>query len=302
MNPIIRAGMRYQSLQMQRNDAPRLAAQPLPGGVAEQRGIRYMAKGRRHILDVYRPAHFQGPLPVLVDIHGGGLIYGDLDVNRAYCHALAAAGWLVIGIEYSLAPGARFFTQLRELAAGMRTVCRRAADWGGSLKGGVYLTGDSAGGLLALYLSALDGNTALRTIFDLPDVQFPANIRALGLVCPMSRTDVSPFSLMERELYGPLFRQKEFYPYMRPDILAVNCKLPPCWIQTGAEDFIRAHSLALAGALDAAGKVYTLVDLPKGTSAHPLGHVFAVGWPDWPESAEVNRKMFAFFKAAPPCA
>ncbi|UKI14322.1 MAG: hypothetical protein L6V85_09755 [Clostridiales bacterium] len=35
-------------------------------------------------------------LPVIIDIHGGGWMYGDKDLNAPYCEALAKRGFVVV--------------------------------------------------------------------------------------------------------------------------------------------------------------------------------------------------------------
>lgn len=57
-----------------------------------------------HTLNLYRPLGAEGPLPVVVDIHGGGWMYGDRELNRAYCMYLASQGWAVMGMSYRLLP------------------------------------------------------------------------------------------------------------------------------------------------------------------------------------------------------
>ncbi|MBQ9809830.1 MAG: hypothetical protein IJM52_01590, partial [Spirochaetales bacterium] len=38
-----------------------------------------------NLLDVYRPREAQGKLPVIIDVHGGGWVYGDKYVYQYYC-------------------------------------------------------------------------------------------------------------------------------------------------------------------------------------------------------------------------
>ena len=88
-----------------RKDALRLARQPRPEGVAAEAGLAYLPDGDpMHTLNLYRPEGAQGPLPTVVDIHGGGWMYGDRELNRNYCMALAAQGYAVMGMSYRLLP------------------------------------------------------------------------------------------------------------------------------------------------------------------------------------------------------
>ena len=88
-----------------RKDALRLARQPRPEGVAAETGLAYLPDGDpMHTLNLYRPEGARGPLPTVVDIHGGGWMYGDRELNRTYCMALAAQRYAVTGMSYRLPP------------------------------------------------------------------------------------------------------------------------------------------------------------------------------------------------------
>ena len=63
----------------------------------------------------YRPDAQGGPSPLIVFVHGGGWVIGDVDthdrITRALCHLTGAA---VVSIDYTLAPDARFPQQIHE--------------------------------------------------------------------------------------------------------------------------------------------------------------------------------------------
>ena len=81
-------------------DAIRLASQTPPQGVEVWEGLPYDEDGHpMHTLNLYRPAGVSGPLPTVVDIHGGGWMYGDRQLNRNYCMYLASRGYAVMGMS-----------------------------------------------------------------------------------------------------------------------------------------------------------------------------------------------------------
>ena len=52
---------------------------------------------------LYRPS--PGPLPVVVYLHGGGWVIGDLETHDRACRRLAAASWTaVLAVDYRRAP------------------------------------------------------------------------------------------------------------------------------------------------------------------------------------------------------
>jgi acetyl esterase len=98
---------------------------------------------------VYRPAGT--PRPVLVYLHGGGWVQGDLDTHDALCRRLAIeADRVVVSVDYALAPEHPFPAGLLDTLSALRWV--RTADLGAPTlagEGRIAVGGDSAGGNLA---------------------------------------------------------------------------------------------------------------------------------------------------------
>lgn len=94
---------------------------------------------------IYVPA--EEPRGVLVLLHGGGWVIGDLDTHdpqaRALCHH---AGVVVVSVDYRLAPEHPFPAAVEDAVAATRWVAEHNDQW--SL-GPLAVGGDSAGGNLA---------------------------------------------------------------------------------------------------------------------------------------------------------
>ena len=113
-------------------------------------------------MDVFKPKVAAGAeLPVIVDIHGGGLFMGDRGLNRPFCRLLAHKGYLVFSLEYRLAPKADLGQQLDDVCAGMDQVGRMLVDYDVDFSR-VFLVADSAGAYLAAYVSAIHGSRKLQ--------------------------------------------------------------------------------------------------------------------------------------------
>jgi len=100
---------------------------------------------------VYTP-HGTGPFPILLYIHGGGWVIGDLDTHDDLCRSLCRrAGAVVVAVDYRLAPEHRFPAAVEDCAAALRWCASNAAEVGGA---GTRLAvaGDSAGGNLSASL------------------------------------------------------------------------------------------------------------------------------------------------------
>ena len=101
--------------------------------------------------DAYRPASGGELAPVLVYIHGGALIYGSRKhINRRQLELYQAAGYVVVSIDYRLAPE----TKLPGLISDLQDAFRWIHDSGRELFGGdvrrIGVVGHSAGGYLTL--------------------------------------------------------------------------------------------------------------------------------------------------------
>lgn len=93
---------------------------------------------------LYRPSREAG-LPLLVFLHGGGWMLGDLDTHDAMCRHLAlAGGCAVLAVGYRLAPEHRFPAGLDD-AAHAFAWARRSAAVLGCDPPRVALGGESAG-------------------------------------------------------------------------------------------------------------------------------------------------------------
>ena len=92
-----------------------------------------------------------GGSPLLVFIHGGGMMYGDLDTHDAPCRFLAErADVRVLSLDYRLAPEHRFPAGVDDCWAAYQWVAEHADDLGAD-PDRIAVGGDSAGG----YLSAV---------------------------------------------------------------------------------------------------------------------------------------------------
>lgn len=103
---------------------------------------------------VYRAeASGDGALPVLIFVHGGGWVFGDLDSHDHVCRALAhEAGVLVLSVHYRLAPEHPFPAGLEDCMAVLNWVPDNAAILGGD-GGRIAVGGDSAGGNLSAVMA-----------------------------------------------------------------------------------------------------------------------------------------------------
>jgi acetyl esterase len=79
---------------------------------------------------VYRVESHEPPIGALLHIHGGAFVLGDLDEERNWAVGMAASGFLVLSIEYALAPEHPFPAGLEDAYRALLVLPKIAAEYG----------------------------------------------------------------------------------------------------------------------------------------------------------------------------
>ena len=114
-------------------------------------------------------------------------MYGDRELNRNYCMALAAQGYAVMGMSYRLLPQVNLRGQVQDVFASLRWLEEHGGEHGFDLSR-VLLTGDSAGGHLAGLTACIQKSPALQALYGVQPLkrEFTALAIAHG-VCDVYR-------------------------------------------------------------------------------------------------------------------
>ena len=161
-----------------------------PRKINIERNISY-GEDRLQTFDMIFPTDAKPDIPVIINIHGGGLVMGDKDFNTRFNIKMAQNGYLVISVNYRLVPEVTVFEQMQDVIDGIEAArkhqeeerdilraiwgvtedevnqinkrkAKRDYDWGVP----VYLTADSAGAYLALYILAVQGSPEVAREFN----------------------------------------------------------------------------------------------------------------------------------------
>ncbi len=135
-------------------DPERIRSMRAHDGLAAQRGplpqLPYVRDETAEGVPVriYRADRGDGPLPVVVYLHGGGWVFGSVKRNDALGRDLAIrTGAVVVSVDYRLAPEHPFPAAADDAWTVLRDIFARPAFY--QSDGGIALVGDSAGGNLA---------------------------------------------------------------------------------------------------------------------------------------------------------
>lgn len=301
--------IRQMRMDFSVGDAQRAAYWQVPDGVDVLADIPYLDDDLRgHLLDICLPhdavVRDGHALPVIVDIHGGGFVYGYKDLNRNFCTHLAEFGFAVISLSYRPYPQAGVLGQLKDVMAALAWVGMHMSDWPVD-PNNVFLAGDSAGGTLALLATVAERNEGYATrlgvrssglslrgallisgLFDLE-----ARAKAMGMAIA-GNGPVDAVDAFGPGLFGPLF-EAVGPAELSPAALATKVNLPPLFLCTSSDDFIQDNTLCLAAELARAGRRFELHDwTPEPGQA--LGHVFPVNMSWLPESKRMLELMKRF--------
>jgi acetyl esterase len=117
------------------------------------RDVAYVDDGvPEHRLDVYRPRGIDGPMPVVLYVHGGAFRILSKDTHWIMGLAFARRGFLVLNISYRLAPKHPFPAAIEDACAAYEFAVREAVRWGGDPTT-LVLAGESAGANLVSSLA-----------------------------------------------------------------------------------------------------------------------------------------------------
>lgn len=262
-----------------------------------ERDVTYGTAGGTDLkMDVYYPKSATGPLPVVMYVHGGGWTGGDKQdgAGVAAIPSLQEAGFLVVSINYRLAPDFRFPAQIEDVKCAVRYLRgnsikysldpERIGAWGGS-----------AGGHLVSLLGVMDDDDGLKGSGGYPD----ESSRVQAVVDMFGPSDLTREfeggaigQALGARVFGTSAAGSEILKIASP-VTYVTTDDPPFLILQGDSDMLvpPEQSQELYDILKAADVPTTLVMVKNA------GHAFAPqGGEISPSRQEINRMIVEFFK------
>ncbi len=259
--------------------------------VEKKLNVAYVKNGTpAQVVDIYyAPADVRKDA-VLIDIHGGFYVAGKRENNRGFASVFLKAGYDVVLLEYRVNDGVTDVEdELRDCAAALDYLATCAAELGLN-PDRMFLTGDSAGGHLALYMAEGTENPAMPIR--------PAVFKSRGAMLNCPAYDFASFAKAERFsksarawFLGPRYEDDAWMKSISPRTF-IGSYSGPLLVSTCTRDFIRSQSLLLKADCDSLARPLTFVDVPSNNKK--VGHVHNVTDPELPESRSVNARMIQF--------
>lgn len=279
-------------------DIKRIASQTPTPGIKEIADIDYAGDGiKAHLLDIYYPEATKASdkLPVIIDIHGGGWMYGYKEINKYFCYKLAEKGFIVVSINYRLADSVFFDDQIRDIFTAFHWIKNNLPAYPADMEN-VFLCGDSAGGHFACVSIATEITPDYQKDFDVEASGL--KFRAVGAICPavdLASPDIA-MNVQLKMLLGEKYKQSKFYKYMDYDKIA-SFRLPPFYVVTSNGDFLRKQAFKLWDILLRYNVECEFENYADKLNGMSLPHVFGVVDPYTEPAARFIDHMTSFFRS-----
>lgn len=221
------------------SDAKRDEGLTTPDEIKRFDDISYGPFGTENLMDIYVRKDVNKSQATIVNIHGGGWVYGNKEIYQFYCMSLAMRGFTVVNINYRLAPENRFPAAVEDINQVMTFLEKNGADYFVD-KDQLIMVGDSAGGQLVSHYATILTSPEFAELFDLklPNV----TVKAVGLNCGEydGRTRALEGHSVFAEYLGYVGKEVPEDVLNKVDALKYMTKdFPPAFIMSAENDFLR---------------------------------------------------------------
>jgi acetyl esterase len=276
-------------------------ASHVPAGVVSLQNQRYDPSDADAVFDLYRPQQALEDgrtLPLVVWVHGGGFVGGARKHVENYARMLAAQGYAVATVGYSLAPARRYPTPVLQINRALAHLQTQAKVLQLDMQR-VALAGDSAGAQLAAQLALLATDPDYARQMQVQPALEAAQVRATVLFCGpydgLAMADSADASWFLRTVVWSYFgsRTPEMDAVAQFSVArSVTPGFPPTFISVGNDDPLQAQSYSMTAALQRQGvPVHTLFF--RGQPAPALPHEYQFDM-TLPQSRQAFTQMSEF--------
>lgn len=280
------------------SDAKRDAGLTTPENITRHDDLSYGPYGKWNLLDVYHGKDVTEKQPAIINVHGGGWVYGSKEVYQYYCMELAKRGFTVVNFNYRLATEHRYPAPLEDINRVLGFVKEHAEKYHIDTEN-LFMVGDSAGAQLAGQYLTIYANPDYAALFDfqVPEVTF----RACALNCGLYDMEAC---ILEKQ--NPLFEAYVGLAAARvmqksglveenlKSIEYIDGNFPPAFIMTAYHDNLKVHGKPMYDLLTKK-KVECVLKEYGSEAEKEVTHVFHVNC-KLEQAKKCNDDTCAFFK------
>jgi acetyl esterase/lipase len=222
----------------------------------------------------------KGKLPVIVWTHGGGLISGDKSQVGNYCKILSAHGFVVISIDYTIAPEGKYPTPIKQLNTALAYISSNPTIFHADTTFFV-LAGDSGGSMISAAAANVITSPAYADLTKIKPGLNPEQLKGMLLYCGIYEIDnlnmEGAFGSFLKSVMWAYFDSKDIsndaYAKTASVTNFLTSAFPPTFISAGNNDPLLPQSKLLAERLSAAGVPIDTLFFPENHEP-PLGHEY----------------------------
>lgn len=267
--------------------------------------LSYGSAYKKGTLDIIAPKEFSGKLPLILWVHGGAFLGGDKSDVTEYAVQVAEKGYIVVNMNYELAPGAKYPAPLHQVAEAYRFIEEQAETYGMDLDR-LYLAGDSAGAQIVSQFVNIQVDADYAQLVGIEGIVPPERIKGALLFC--GPYDVSKFGgSSDSALINLLFdrvgwayigeRKWENSEKVRHASMIdhVSADFPPSFITDGNTGSFEEQGLELAAKLKRSGIDVVDIFYPKDEAE--LGHEYQFMM-NTPQAKHTFEQLIGFLSAS----
>lgn len=274
-------------------DAIRDAGLTTPENIIRHDNLSYGIHGKWNLMDIYHLKGVEGCQKTIVNVHGGGWVYGTKEVYQFYCMSLAQRGFTVVNFNYRLAPEDPFPAAIEDINALFTWIANHGHEHHIDTKN-LFAVGDSAGAqLLSQYLAMLT-NPEFQKLYDLLIPSDRIRINAAALNCGVYDMRAWTDQSLDGVLEAYIGERREEVLSKIDTMKYVTYDFPPSFVMTSYCDFLKENARPMYEHLKSLGvpceyRIYGAED------REDVAHVFHCNM-RLPEAKECNDEECRFFE------
>lgn len=263
--------MKKNGLKSFYKDLVRMDFSKLDSNIIEEKDISYMNDDlQEHKLDIYYKKD-NNKKSILIDLHGGGFIASDKEVDRLFCNYMAQNDYVVFSVNYRLAyPIHTVFDQIRDVSNSLKWILNNIKKYNGN-KEEMYIAGHSAAGVLAIAESMLCVDEKMRNDYKLDYRDY--NYRGIILDCGAMHFYESNIAYwgMRNMVFPKGYKNMKEYQYLLFEQNNALSELPKVVLITNEKDELKSMTYYFKELLNNAKVENLLID--RGSDGH-MGIIF----------------------------
>jgi acetyl esterase len=256
-------------------------------------------------MDIHRPTRVLVGTPIIVWVHGGGFVSGRRSDLTNYTKILAGQGFVVVNIDYTIAPDAKYPVPVRQVNEALGYLSRNAQAPGVN-PDHIVLAGDSAGAQIAAQTAAVIASPRYAQIIGIEPSLSDRQIAGVLLFCGVYDVTrmgkggglIGWFMKSTTWAYSGERDWRDAKGFESMNVAPnITSNYPPAFVSAGNADPLGPQSVSFADSLEAKGVVVDRLFFPSGYEP-PLGHEYQFDL-DTAEGKEALTKLVTWLRTLP---